>query len=137
MEPRIRTVEYFYTTVRDTPGEGYRVLAHLASVEVNLLAFNAIPMGPVYTRLTLFPDSMEKLAGAAEKMGLVLEGPHRAILVQGDDALGALVDIHLKLYDAGVNVFASNGVTDGRGSYGYVLFIRPEEYEGAVWALGV
>ena len=26
-------------------------------------------------------------------------------------------------------MYASNGVTDGVGSFGYVLYIRPEEYD--------
>ena len=137
MESKIRAIEYFYTTVRDTPGEGYRLLAHLASMEVSLQAFNAVPMGPVYTRLALFPDDVEIFAAAAEKVGLALEGPHRAILVQGDDELGALEEVHRKLYDAGVNVYHSYGVADGAGSYGCVFFVRPEEFDTAAWALGV
>jgi len=39
------------------------------------------------------------------------------------------------LYEANVNVYASNGVTDGKGSFGYVLYVRPEEYEMAAAAL--
>ena len=137
MASKIRTVEYFYTTVRDTPGEGHRLLAHLATLEVNLFAFNAVPMGPIYTRLALFPKNAESLTEAAAKVGLALEGPHRAILVQGDDELGALAEVHRKLYDAGVNVFNSYGVTDGEGSYGCILFVRPEKVDTAAWALGV
>jgi len=36
-----------------------------------------------------------------------------------------------------VNVFASTGVTDGKGSFGYVVYIRAEEYERAAAALSV
>ncbi len=136
MDPRIRKLEYYCTTVRDTPGEGYRVLAHLASAEVNLLAFEATPMGPVYARLALFPEDVERLAAAAQKLGLVLDGPHPALLVQGDDRLGALADIHGKLHDAGVNVYGATGVTDGKGAFGYILHVRPSEFEQAARALG-
>ena len=69
--------------------------------------------------------------------GLLLDGPHRALLVQGDAELGAFAEIHEKLYQANVNVYASTGLIDGRGSYGYVLHIRPEEYERAANALQV
>ncbi len=41
------------------------------------------------------------------------------------------------MFEAGVNVFASNGVTDGKGSYGYVLYVRPQDYEAAARALGL
>jgi hypothetical protein len=34
-------------------------------------------------------------------------------------------------------VYASSCVTDGRGSFGYILYIRPDEYERAVRALQV
>ncbi|MDZ7623028.1 MAG: hypothetical protein U5J96_01085 [Ignavibacteriaceae bacterium] len=61
----------------------------------------------------------------------------RLYLVQGDDELGALADIHQVLYEANVNVYASNGVTDSRGCFGYLLYVRPEEYERAAAALKV
>jgi hypothetical protein len=136
MEPRIRRIDYFYTTVRDTPGAGYQLLARLAAGEVCLLAFHAVPMGPVYTRLAIYPESTESLIAFADRAGLVLDGPHHAILVQGDDHCGALVDVHRKLADAGVNVYMSSGVSDGRG-YGYVIHLRPEELDRAEHALGV
>jgi hypothetical protein len=51
--------------------------------------------------------------------------------------MGALVDVHEQLTAANVDVFASTGVTDGHGRYGYVLYVRPQEYERAVAALGI
>jgi hypothetical protein len=56
--------------------------------------------------------------------------------VRGDDELGALAEIHGTLADARVNVVAANGVTDGKGSFGYVIYLRPEEVETAAVALG-
>ena len=131
----IRKAEYFYTTVIDQPGEAYKILRQLENIGVNLLAFTAIPMGPERTQFTLFPEDGNMLSEAAREAGFTLDGPHPAILVQGDDELGALTEIHNKLYRANVNVYASNGVTDGKGSFGYVLYIRPEEYEMAAAAL--
>jgi predicted amino acid-binding ACT domain protein len=136
MAHKIRRAEYYHTIVRDRPGEAYKILASLATVEVNLLAFGAVPLGPDRAQLTLFPDSIAKLAEVAEGLGLTLEGPHPAILVQGDDRLGALADVHGRLADESINVFASTGVTDGAGSYGYVLYVRPEEIDAACAALG-
>jgi hypothetical protein len=48
-----------------------------------------------------------------------------------------LADIHRRLYEAGVNVYASSGVADGRGSYGYVIYVRPEDFERAAQSLDV
>ncbi|MEE9450478.1 MAG: hypothetical protein V3V72_10545 [Ignavibacteriaceae bacterium] len=131
----IRKAEYFYTTVVDQPGEAYKILTQLEEIGVNLLAFTAIPMGAERTQFTLFPKDENILSEAAREAGFTLDGPHPAIIVQGDDELGALTSLHQKLYQANINVYASNGVTDGKGSFGYVLYIRPEEYDRAVAAL--
>lgn len=133
----IRKAEYFYTTVVDQPGEAYKILSQLEDIGVNLMAFTAIPMGVERTQFTLFPEDENMLSEAAREAGFTMDGPHPAILVQGDDELGALARIHKKLYTANVNVYASNGVTDGKGSFGYVLYVRPEEYKRASAALEI
>jgi hypothetical protein len=51
--------------------------------------------------------------------------------------LGALADIHQRLYTANVNIYASSGVTDGKGTFGYLLYVRPQEYDRAADALGL
>ena len=134
---RIRRVDYFTTTVQDQPGEAYKLLSQLAELGLNLLAFTAVPVGPLRAQLTIFPEDSLRTAAAARKAGLVLDGPHPALLVQGDDELGALARIHAKLYEAAVNIYASSGVADGRGSFGYVVYVKPDDYERAASALGV
>ena len=133
----IRRVEYFYTTVQDQPGEAYKLLSHLADAGINLLALAAVPVGPMRAHFTLFPEDHRRFMDAAGKAGLAIDGPHGALLVQGSDALAGLTEVHEKLYRAGVNVYASTGVADGRGSYGYVVYVRPEEYDRAAQALEV
>lgn len=137
MAYKVRRLDYFYTTVKDQPGEAYEVLSHLASLGVNLLGMSAVPTGPMSVQLTLFPEDSHKLVDAATKAGLPLSGPNPALLVQGDDELGALAKVHAKLTDARVNVYASTAVTDGKGHYGYIIYIRPEEYDRATRALEV
>ena len=117
--------------------EGYRVLELLSQAGVNLLAFSAVPMGPEQTRIVLFTDHVDELKRVAMDAHLSLNGPQRAFLVQGDDQLGALASIHRKIADANVSVFASWGVTDGKGGYGYVMYVRPERFEDAAQALGI
>ena len=134
---RIRRVGYFTTTVQDRPGEACKLLSQLADLGLNLVAFTAVPVGPLHAQLTIFPDDPLRMADAARKAGLVLDGPHPAILVQGDDELGALARVHAKIFEANVNVYASSGVADGRGSFGYVIYVKPEDYERAAEALGV
>lgn len=131
----IRRVEYYYTAVEDRPGEAYRVLAGLADSGVNLLALTGVPTGPSRTQMALFPEDSHRLREVAGRAGMSLDGPHSAILVQGDDELGAIMGVHEKLFEARVNVYASMGVTDGKGDYGYVLYVRPDELDRAMDAL--
>jgi len=133
----VRRVEYFSTTVKDQPGEAYKFLTALADLGISLLAFTAVPIGPLHTQLTIFPEDTGKLAREAQKDRLVLDGPHPALLVQGDDELGALAEVHMRLSDARVNVYASTGMADGRGCFGYIIYVRPEDYDRAVLALGL
>ncbi|MBT8383829.1 MAG: hypothetical protein KJO59_15940, partial [Ignavibacteria bacterium] len=132
---KISKVSYFYCSVIDQPGEGHKLLSQLEKSGVNLLAFTAIPVGPERTQLTLFPQNPDKLTNLAKQANLSLDGPHLALLVTGDDELGALAEIHHKLFESDVNVYASNGVADGSGEFGYILHIRPEEFSRALAAL--
>lgn len=135
MANTIRRVDYFYATVDDRPGEAHKLLSQLAALGVNLVAFTGVPIGPMRTQFTLFPEDTRRMTAAAKQANLRLDGPHQALLVQGDDEMGALVSLHERLYQAGVNVFASSAVAGGRGSYGYVLYVRPEHYERAAATL--
>jgi hypothetical protein len=133
----VRRVEYYYALVDDRPGEAYQFLSNLATSDVNLVAFNGIPVGLAKTQLVVFPEDPGKLRHAAALEGLTLTGPQHAFLIQGDDELGVLVDLHRRLYEAGVNVVSANGVTDGRGGFGYVVYVRHEDFERAADTLGV
>ena len=133
----IARVDYFYTTVEDRPGTAYRLLSILAERGVALHAFTAIPIGPERTQLAIFPQDTAQLVDESKAAGLILDGPHRALLAQGDDRLGALAEVHMKLYEANVNVYASSGVSDGKGNFGYVIYVRPEEFQRAVDSLGL
>jgi predicted amino acid-binding ACT domain protein len=137
MAHTIRRVDYFYATLDDRPGEAYELLSQLADLGVNLVAITAVPVGPMRTQLTIFPEDSRKMADAAGKSGLDVDGPNPALLLQGDDELGALATVHRRLAEAGVNVFASSGVSGGRGTYGYVLYVRPEHYDRAAAVLDV
>jgi hypothetical protein len=133
----IRAVDYFYANVRDELGAAYRVLSQLAERGVNLLAFTAVPTGPALAQVSLFPEDPGRLVAEARSAGLQLDGPHHALLVQGDDELGAFASVHERLFAAGVDVYASSGVTDARGAFGYVVYVREDQFENAVTALGL
>jgi hypothetical protein len=131
----IRRVEYYYANVRDELGAAYRLLSQLAELGVDLLAFTAVPSGPALAQFTLVPTDTGKLLAQASVAGLPLDGPYHAFLVQGDDELGALANVHEQLVKAGVDIFASSGVSDGRGAFGYLVYVREDQFERATAAL--
>jgi hypothetical protein len=137
MKFNISRIEYFHTTVTDQPGEAYKFLSQLAGLGINLKAFTAVPVGPSITQLTIFPEDPAQLRHEAAKIGMHLDGPHKAFLVQGDDELGALAEIHRKIFEADVNVYSASGVTDGQGSFGYIVYIKSNDFGKAAAALGL
>ena len=135
MSYRAHNLEYFYTTVSAKSDESFELLDNLAELGVNFVALTLVPMGPDSTQLTLFPEDASMLQSVAKKAGLVIMGPHRAVLVQGNDQVGALSGIHRRLRDQNLEVFASTAITDGSGHFGCILYLRPEDAELAVKAL--
>lgn len=136
MDDTVRRIEYFYATVGDRPGEARRLLEHLSERGVNLVAFTAFPVSAGQAQLDFIPESPAQLQKAAADAGVDLVGPKNAFLIQGDDRIGALHQYHLKLANAGINVRASNGSCGGTGTFGFVLWVGPEDYEQAAIALG-
>lgn len=137
MPEQIRMVDYFYTCVDDKPGEGYRLLARLKRREINFLAFSAFPSGPGQVQLNFFPSDHEALQRAAGELNVQLMGPKKAILIQGDDKMGALADVFRIFYDVGINIHAASCVADDRGGFGLIIWISPNDYEEAARALGI
>lgn len=135
MPSHFRRVDYYYANVKDQPGAALEILSQLSSLGVNLLAFTAVPTGADRAQVAIFPEEPGKLTHVAAQAGLKLDGPHPALLVQGDDQLGALAEVHRRLFESGVDVYASSGVTDGRGAYGYVIYVREDQVDLACRAL--
>ncbi len=127
----VKEVDYFYATVADKPGEGRKLLEFLSEQQVDLLALTAFPTGDGHSQLDFFPTDPEMLKKAAKDANVPLVGPKKAFLIQGEDRVGALYDFHLKLSNAGINIHASNGVVDGTGRFGFVIWVNPEDYENA------
>ena len=127
----VKDVEYFSIVVADKPGEARKLLEFLSEKSVNLLALTSFPLGGGESRIDFFPEDPPRLREAAEDAEVPLVGPKRAILIQGEDKLGALYDVHLKLSNARINVRACNGVVDGTGRFGYVMWVDPADHEEA------
>ncbi len=135
MPDTVREVEYRYVVVEDRPGEGARLLGALREAGVNLVTLLGFPLGDGRSQIDLVPEDPAALESAAASAGLDLSPPKKAILVQGDDRVGA-ADEHLsKLGAEGINVTAVAAVAAGAGRYGMILWVRPEDHVRAVEVL--
>ena len=137
MDDHVLIVDCYYATVRDRPGEGQRLLEHLSERGIDLWAFTAIPTGADETQICLVTDRADELEGAAADAGAHLTGPKKALLIQGDDRVGVLHGYHSTLANAGVNVYASSGVCDGSGRFGFILWVEHEDFDKALDAFGM
>jgi hypothetical protein len=136
MADTARRVEYYYVTVPDTAGEGDRILSALRDGGVNLLAYLGFPLGGGQSQLDLVPEDPDALKEAAARAGITLSEAKQALLVQGDDRVGAVADATAKLAAANINVTAAAATGAGEGRYGMILWVAPADFEQAAGALG-
>ncbi|HBH03248.1 MAG TPA: hypothetical protein DDZ42_15245 [Candidatus Rokubacteria bacterium] len=135
MPDTIRTVDYFYVTVPDKPGEGARVLAALRDAGVALRAYSGFPAGR-RSQLDFVPTDPAAFRAAAKGLKLKVAGPKRAFLVEGEDRVGAAADILGKLAGARINVTAMDAVCAGAGRWGAILWVAPKDVKKAAALLG-
>ena len=135
MTDSVRKVDYFYTMVPNTAGQGSKILAALAAEGVNLLAFSGFPSGK-RAQLDLVPEDSAALKRAAKKLKLKLSLRKSGFLVQGNDRVGAMTGILDGLAKAKISVTACDAVTAGEGRYGAIFWVKPAAVAKASKAIG-
>ena len=136
MAEAIQTVEYFYVEAPDKPGEAARLLNQLREAGVNLLAFSGFPKGR-RAQLDFVPADAAAFRAVAKQHRWKLVGPKKGFLIQGDDRVGALADLHGTLAAAKINVTATDAVCAGAGRYGVILWVKPRDVKRAAQAFGI
>jgi hypothetical protein len=136
MADTVRSVDYFYVTIPDAPGEGERLQSVLRDAGVNLLAYLGFPAGSGKSQIDLVPEDADALRRAVDGAGLAPSEAKRAFLVQGDDRVGAVADSLTKLAQANINVTAAAAASAGSGRFGMILWVAPDDYDRAADALG-
>lgn len=132
----LKKVEYYNITTDGYAGDGSKLLSVVAGFGVNLLAFKAVPVEPMRTQFSLFPDDSLKMKEGAKKAGLDMDGPYFALLLKGyDDESGELANIYEKLSRADITIYESSGIASIKGSYGVVLYLKQEDCEKAMEVL--
>ena len=89
MASKLSKVNYFYTTVSNTPGKAATILAGLADAGVNLVAFSGFPDGR-HSQLDFVPEDSAKFLRAAKAMQLKVSKRKVGFLYRGDDKVEAL-----------------------------------------------
>ena len=135
MAYRIRKADYFSMQVSNRVGEAMRLLKGLRDNGVNLLAFTGFPNGRK-AQVDLIPENTAALRRAATKMKLSLGKKKTVFLLQGDDRVGALANMLEKLAAARISMTAMDAACAGKGRYGAMFWVKPEDVARAARAIG-
>ena len=135
MSDTLRKVDYFYTDIPNTPGQGAKIMAGTRAAGVNLLAFSGFPNGR-RAQLDLDAGGFGEIKSAAKAMGLKMSAKKTGFLFAGDDRVGAMTGILDKLAAAKINVTAIDAVASGDGRFGAIFWVKPESVAKAAKLLG-
>lgn len=136
MAEEIRTVDYYYLTSPDKPGEGAKLLSVFRDAQVNLLALHAFPQGG-RVQVDLVPEDAAAFLKVAKKANLKLSEKKKAFLAIGDDRIGVVAGIMEKLAQAKINIIATTAITAGMGRFGAIFWVKPADVRKASKALGI
>jgi hypothetical protein len=134
MVDTVRKVEHFSTLVPNRPGQAFKVLSTLVSAGVDLLACSGTQRGR-RAQIEVVPDDSTKLRRAARKAGLEFEARRTGYLIRGKDRPGALASHLAKLATVQVNVTGIDALTAGRGRWGAIIWVDPDDVAKATRVL--
>jgi len=135
MAESIRVAQYFKVFVPDKPGEGFKMLDMVKGAGVNLLAFSGFPRGRK-GQLDFVPEDPARFKEVAKHNKWKVQGPKSCFVVQGDDRVGAVADVLVRLVDAKINVTAVDAISAGMGRFAVLIFVKPSSVKKAAAALG-
>jgi hypothetical protein len=130
-----RKVGYVDLKVPRRAGEGAQILGALRKAGVSLLAFTGFPDTGGKAQIDLVSDDIGAVRRVAKQEGWSLGPTKKGFLVQGRDQVGAVHRDLGRLAAAGINVTAADAVAAGRGRYGMILWVKPNDYARAARVL--
>ena len=132
MSDQVRGVQYAYVKVKNKRGVGADALSALKKGRVNMIAFTGFPLKGGEAQLDFVTDNISKLKAVARKNKWKLSPVKKALLVTGKDRVGAVWQTLEKLNNAKINVTAAEAISAGKGRYGVVVWVKPNNYQKAV-----
>lgn len=135
MADRILKAEYYKLETPNKPGEGARILKVLRDAKVDLLAFTGFPRGRK-TQMDFVPRNAAAFRKAMKRAGLRMSGKKTVFLIQGSDRVGAVHKVMDTLGKARINATAIDAVTDGKGHFAALLWVKAADVRKAAKELG-
>ena len=128
-----RQVTAVVMQIEDEVGALHRVLSVLNEAGVNMLAIAS--MRRQGTSLMAIPENVSAVRGIAADQGVHLT-TRQVFLIEGDDRVGALVDITKALTDAGINI-EDVAALSASTRYAAVITFADADLEAASEVLGL
>ncbi len=100
------------------------------------MAIHAFPKGR-RAQVDFVPSEPAAFKAAAKAAKWKVVGPKKALFLQGDDRVGALVDYAAKLAEAKINVTAVDALAAGAGRFGAIVWVKARDVQRAAKVLGV
>lgn len=135
MATTIRKTAYYSVPVRNRAGQGAALLNAFAGEGINLLAFTGFPEAG-RAQIDFVPYDAAKFTAAARRLGLKLSTKKTVFVAQGDDKSGAIAKICDKLAQAKINMVAMDAIASGKGRFGAIFWVRPQDVTRASRVLG-
>jgi hypothetical protein len=129
-------VDYFCVETCDQPGAAARILSHLMERGINLIVLHGYQRG-ASAQLDLVPSDPAAFTRVVEDARWQVEGPKKALYVEGEDRIGALIDHFSALAEANINVLAADAVAARAGRFGAILWVRDSDVHNAARVLGI
>jgi hypothetical protein len=130
----VRQVTHFTLEIEDAVGSGARVLESLRGV--NLIAVWGYSMGSGKATLEIAPEDGDAFVAAAKAANIAVGAQSKVLYLTGDDRPGTIADSLGKLAAVGISVGAAQGIADGGGHFGAIIYVAAGDVAKAASALG-
>ena len=121
---------------QDQPGAAARILSYLMDRGVNLIVLHGFQRG-ASAQLDLVPSDPVAFKRVVEDAKWHVEGPRKALYVEGEDRIGALIDHFAALAEANINVLGADAVAARAGRFGAILWVQDSDVHNAARVLGI